>query len=433
MERSLAARTSKKYDALVVGAGPAGSAAALCLARGGASVALVDKADFPRDKACGDLVGPRGLKVLADLGICLPAALEVGDMLVSGPTGGHVVLPCAEGIDYPGHGIAIRRSLLDDVLRTAALDAGAEPFVGRAGEPLTTDGSNAPTAIEGFVVSGPHPGVPGGELEIRADVVIGADGATSRVAAASGLVDPERSLWAFATRSYVDAEIDIPTICWWDAKPWDAFPGYGWAFPGGGGSANVGLGMALLGSRRRAAGVTRLMAVFSKKLGGLAPPLGGWLRMGMVGVRPSEGRVLLVGDAAGLVNPLQGEGIAPALWSGCAGAQAFLTDPGEAAAAYSACLVGRFEPYYRVARELHLALVGRSRLAAVLERALTSRPLRELVAGAWAIFWNDLIEGASQSRASSLASALSYLLGVMVSARDEGGASGPPATRVPSL
>ena len=62
----------RRFDALVIGAGPAGSVAALVLARGGARVALVDKSRFPRDKACGDLVGPRGVQLLSDLGIEVP-------------------------------------------------------------------------------------------------------------------------------------------------------------------------------------------------------------------------------------------------------------------------------------------------------------------------------------------------------------------------
>ena len=85
-----------RYDAVVVGAGPAGSVAATVLARGGARVALVDKAEFPRDKACGDLIGPRGVQVLDDLGVTVPGALRVGDMVVVGPRH-RVRLPCRPG------------------------------------------------------------------------------------------------------------------------------------------------------------------------------------------------------------------------------------------------------------------------------------------------------------------------------------------------
>src|SRR5580658_123711 len=97
-----------RFDVVVVGSGPAGSIAALVLARGGARVALVDKARFPRDKACGDLVGPRGVQTLSDLGIRIDGP-QVGDMEVVGPTGRQVLLRAVAGDTYPGHGIVAGR------------------------------------------------------------------------------------------------------------------------------------------------------------------------------------------------------------------------------------------------------------------------------------------------------------------------------------
>src|SRR6516164_5341282 len=122
-ERS--AVTVSRYDVAVVGSGPGGSVAALVLARGGARVALVDKAAFPRDKACGDIVGPRGLQVLRDLGVPVPPGRDVGDILVVGPTGRRVRLPCGEGQTYPGHGTAVTRRDLDNVLHVKAVGEGA--------------------------------------------------------------------------------------------------------------------------------------------------------------------------------------------------------------------------------------------------------------------------------------------------------------------
>ena len=90
------------YDVVVAGAGPGGSVAAFELARHGARVALVDKARFPRDKACGDLVGPRGVGLLGDLGIAPAGTMSLGDMAVIGPAGGRVLLPAVPGLTYPG-------------------------------------------------------------------------------------------------------------------------------------------------------------------------------------------------------------------------------------------------------------------------------------------------------------------------------------------
>ena len=133
---------SDRFDVIVVGSGPAGSVAALVLARGGARVALVDKVRFPRDKACGDLIGPRGVQLLDDLGVHVPGTIRVGDMLVVGPT--HTVrLPCRAGLDYPDHGYAVPRHRFDQALHDAALDAGARPFYGRAEQPVDGGAASA--------------------------------------------------------------------------------------------------------------------------------------------------------------------------------------------------------------------------------------------------------------------------------------------------
>ena len=81
------------YDAVVVGAGAAGRVVALELARCGARVALIDKAHFPRDKACGDLVGPRGVALLGELDMAPRGTAPQGDVAVIGPSGGRIVLP----------------------------------------------------------------------------------------------------------------------------------------------------------------------------------------------------------------------------------------------------------------------------------------------------------------------------------------------------
>ena len=112
-------------------------------------------------------------------------------MLVVGPTGNRVRLPAAPGRTYPGYGIVVQRSLFDTTLQRAAIAAGAEFFDGRADEPIGDDGR-----LNGFSLSS--------TTRVRADVIIGADGATSRVAEVARLVDPGRLLWGFAVRTYRD-------------------------------------------------------------------------------------------------------------------------------------------------------------------------------------------------------------------------------------
>jgi flavin-dependent dehydrogenase len=133
-------------------------------------------------------------------------------MLVIGPTRRRVQLPSADGLTYPGHGTAITRSVFDAMLHAAAVESGARPFVGRAQTPLEKEGQ-----IGGYRLST-------GET-LHADFVVGADGATSEVAAAAGLVDPNMVLWGFAIRTYLPQVVDLPAIVLWDQNPWQAFPG----------------------------------------------------------------------------------------------------------------------------------------------------------------------------------------------------------------
>jgi len=397
-----------RFDALVVGAGPAGSVAALVLARGGARVGLVDKAAFPRDKACGDLVGPRALQVLTDLGVGLPASVDVGDLVVIGPSGRRVRLPASEGLTYPGHATALPRRAFDAAVRNAALEAGAMPVEGRVEVPLEHRG-----ALEGFTTDR-------GDA-LRADFVIGADGATSTVASAAGLVADTGVLWGFGVRVYVDQQVELPAIVVWERTPWRAFPGYGWIFPGPDGRANAGIGIGTRSDRRAATQAVRALPGFLDHLGTLgllAPgaaarsgrPLGGWLKMGMVGTTPARGRTLLVGDAAGLVNPLQGEGIAQAAGSGRAAAEAVLGAGAAASAHYRWALAAAHLPYQRITAAAHGALVGRPRAVAGLGRLLTAPGLGPALAGGWGVFWNELLDGAAPGTARSVA-ALATRLG----------------------
>ncbi|MEX0663192.1 MAG: geranylgeranyl reductase family protein [Acidimicrobiia bacterium] len=380
---------ARRFDALVVGSGPAGSVAATVLARGGARVALVDKARFPRDKACGDLVGPRGVQVLDDLDIRVAGAVLVGDMVVVGPTARRVRLPCFAGRTYPGHALAVPRADFDAALHDAAVAAGAEPFLGRAAAPLVGD-----AGLEGFTLAT--------GVELRADVVIGADGATSHVAAAADLIDPDRVLWGFAVRAYLDAPVDAPHIVLWETSRWRAFPGYGWLFPAPGDSANVGLGLGMLSDRTAAAAAARDLPAFMTTLRELGlveadtpgPILGGWLKLGMVGTRPARGRVLLTGDAAGLVNPLQGEGISQAMGSGRAAAQAVLAGPAHASQHYTAHLATTYAPYDATTATAHVTLLRHPRAVSAVGRVLTAPAVGSTLAGGWSLYWNDLLDGA---------------------------------------
>ena len=381
---------SGRFDVVVVGAGPAGSVAALVLARSGAQVALADKAAFPRDKACGDLVGPRGVQVLADLGLRVPDAGQGSDLLAVGPSGRRSRLPAFTGRTYPGHGIIVPRLALDHALRQAAVEAGAVPVKAR----ISAVEAGRDGRVDAVISSDGQ--------RLAGEVIIAADGALSPVARLAGMLDTETALWGFAIRAYVPAEVPLPLLVLLDASPWRIYPGYGWLFPGQDGQANVGIGVGLGTGRGQASlrgDLAGLVALLGQR-GDLSPDVtpgpvtGGWLRMGGTGAPPAARNVLLAGDAAGLINPLQGEGIGPAMVSARLAAEAVLAGPACAGPAYAEAIQAAFGPYMAGASAVQRALLRRPRTTSAATRLLTAPVIQRAVAGTWSIYWNGLADGA---------------------------------------
>ena len=317
-------------DVLVIGAGPAGSAAALTLARAGVDVVLVDQHAFPRDKVCGDGLIPDAHNALRKLGVLdavLAQAQASSHVACIGPRGGRV--------DVPGVLAVLPRKQLDDVLCRAAVAAGARMFA-----PVRFTAPIEQGAEERLVVGATlHQGDV--TRELRARWVLLATGAVPQALIAAGMSE-RHTPSGVALRGYVknDAmvgKLDKLEIVWHRALS----PGYGWIFPCRDGVFNIGVGIADSHDQRKDGKLTKrelnlrqVMDDFTRiyapardlMQGGtlLGPMKGAPLRCTLEGARYTRPGLMVVGEAAGSTYSFTGEGIGKALEIGIHAAEAVL-------------------------------------------------------------------------------------------------------------
>lgn len=321
----------ESVDLVVIGAGPAGSAAAIRYLhlRPTARVVVLDKAVFPRDKPCGDGLGPDAVSELVTLGAgeVLRGRVPVTSVVLQSPSGRRVTG------SPPRPGFVVPRFELDAGLVAVARSLGAEIVCERI--------ESLERTATGVVVNDKY----------DTAVVVAADGANSRCRTLLGLDRAPDGHAAFAVRGYAVSDASALEIRWERRL----FPAYSWIFPIGDGRVNVGFGCLhsrLTGDRPK----ERLWEALTETVD--FEPLVGTLRAHRLpftsaNLSRSAGPVLFAGDAAGMINPLSGEGIYYALASGRMAATAAVMHGEHADLAYEDAVNKSFRPHFRSTSVAH--------------------------------------------------------------------------------
>ncbi|MGH2704164.1 MAG: NAD(P)/FAD-dependent oxidoreductase [Actinomycetota bacterium] len=383
------------YDVIVVGAGPGGSTAATFLAAAGRKVLVLDKKAFPRPKVCGDGLTPRSVRILDEIGL--------GDQVRTYHRVKGLRLLAAGGkvmeLDFPPTsgfaplGFVRPRKNLDDEMGAAARAAGAE---------YRTKTEAVAPVFDGRTVAGvrwvrKEPAEGGGvvkaeEGEVRAPFTIVADGASSSFGRALGIRRRPDYPLGLALRTYYTSprHRDDYFEAWLDLKSNDRIlPGYGWIFPVGDGTVNVGVGL-LATMAKREVNLIRLQRGYVDMLpswyeighdGQTQPYKSGRLPLGGSVGKPHGDGYVLIGDAAGMINPFTGEGIAYAMETGKLAASqidAALEAGGTTElASYREALRDIYGAYYRLGRSFDRVLSNPQAAKLLISTGMRSRPIME--------------------------------------------------------
>ncbi|MFJ5261583.1 geranylgeranyl reductase family protein [Streptomyces sp. NPDC088387] len=316
-------------DVIVVGAGPAGATTAYHLARAGLDVLLLEKTEFPREKVCGDGLTPRAVKQLVAMGIDISEEAgwlrNKGLRIIGG--GSRLQLDWPDLAAYPNYGLVRKRDDFDEQLARQAQKAGARLYERcNVGSALIDDRTGRITGVRAKL------GEEKREVTFHAPLVVAADGNSTRLSLSMGLHRREDRPMGVAVRTYFTSprHEDDYLESWlelWDRRgPQDRLlPGYGWIFGMGDGTSNVGLGVLNTSDSFKELDWREVLKAWCASM----PEDWGYTPDNMTG--PIRGAalpmafnrqphytkgLLLVGDAGGLVNPFNGEGIAYAMESG---------------------------------------------------------------------------------------------------------------------
>ncbi len=377
------------FDVLVVGGGPAGAATGYWLARSGHRVCIVERKTFPREKTCGDGLTPRAVRQLLDMGLGDELSqFHRFEGLRATAHGRSLELAWPSHPDFPSYGYVVRRRELDEFVADNAVKAGATLWQG-------TD-AVAPLVDRGFVTGATVRRSDGRTNDVSARYVVVADGANSRFGRALGTFRTREWPYGTAIRGYwtsprseepwIESALDVKD------RNGNPLPGYGWIFPVGDGTVNIGVGLLSTFRDFKSVNTTHLLQEYvatAPEYWGLDPesacgrPTSGRLPMGG-SVGPKAGPTwLVVGDAAGTVNPFNGEGIDYAYETGRMAAEVLHealdgSDP-RVLQTYDGRLAAEYALYFKVGR-LFARVIGRPALMRELTRVgMRSRTLMEWV------------------------------------------------------
>lgn len=378
---------SLRTEVLVVGGGPAGSAAGYWLASHGHDVTIAERKTFPREKTCGDALTPRAVFQLAEMGLREPLSKfhRYSGWRATG-MGHEMEMEWPSHSIYPQHGYVVRRRELDQMVADNAVAAGATLLTGHeAIQPIVERGfvRGATVAVDG-----------GATVEIHAKYVVVADGANSRFGRALGTFRTREWPYATAIRTYWEtprhAEPWIESALDVKDRNGNPMPGYGWVFPVGDGTVNVGVGLLSTFRDFKSVNTTHLLDEYAHHIADrwdidpanpTVKATSGRVPMGG-SVGPNAGpSFLVVGDAAGSVNPFNGDGIDYAYETGRIAAQvlheALVTNDPSVLQQYPRHIDNEYGEYFKVAR-LFARVIGRPTLMRELTRVgMNNRTLME--------------------------------------------------------
>ncbi|MBL7014100.1 MAG: NAD(P)/FAD-dependent oxidoreductase [Candidatus Marinimicrobia bacterium] len=384
---------NSEYDIIIVGAGPAGSSAALFAQRLGLKPLLLDKSIFPRDKICGDALSGKSVRLLRDLDLLektreLPGA-HIKRITFGGPKYQQFDLHLkgdSEGKN--DEGFSIRREIFDDMLFRTVQEAGIDTLEGFTVKNIIQD-KGFVTGVKGILKESNE------ELSFTSKLLFGADGYNSIVAKKLNLYDMDMEHTSVGIRCYYENVKDLTDQIELHYVP-ELIPGYLWIFPSDGNRANIGVGLSKDDAKQKKINLVKVMEEilskppFVERFSDAEPlekPKGWNLPLGSIQRENHGNGFMLLGDAAGIIDPFTGEGIGNALVSGKIAAETAKQAlelgnySSEILKAYDVQLWDELGSELKVSTKLQRLAKSKFLLNFVIGRASRNEDIREIISG----------------------------------------------------